>query len=62
MAAVLGYDFVTIHQDDGVKRKLTRREYEALPLAQRISMVLKERVEFYRSGSKITSFEALKLS
>jgi hypothetical protein len=62
MAAALGYDCVKIRQEDGVMRMLSRPQYEALPLAQRISMVLKNTVEFYRAGTRITSVDALKLS
>lgn len=60
--APLGYDFVKILENNGAARTASRPEYEALPLSQRISLVLRNQVEFYRNGVKIPSFEALKIS
>jgi hypothetical protein len=62
MTAALGYDFVKIPEGEGTTRTVTRSEYEKIPLAHRVGMVLKNQVEFYRAGVKIPPFEALKIS
>jgi hypothetical protein len=40
---------------------MTRVEYEAMPLSERISLVLRRHVEFYRDGVKVSPQEALKI-
>jgi hypothetical protein len=57
-----GYDIATIHDEDGTKRSVSRLQYEKLPLAERIRLVLQSRVEFYREGIQIPPNEALKVS
>jgi hypothetical protein len=57
-----GFDIAKLKQADGSLRSLSRPEYEALPLAQRITLVLQRQVEFYRGGVKILPHEAFKVS
>ncbi len=57
-----GYDVATIYDTDGRKRSVSRQQYEKLPLAERIRLVLQSRVEFYREGIEIPPNEALKVS
>ena len=59
---VSGYDSATIQEADGKRRSLSRLQYEKLPLAERIRMVLQGRVEFYRDGVAVPANEALKVS
>jgi len=59
---VYGYDSATIQEADGRRRSLSRLQYEKLPLAERIRMVLQGRVEFYRDGVAVPANEALKVS
>ena len=57
-----GYDAATVYDADGTKRSLSRLQYEKLPLAERIRMVLQGRVEFYRDGVLVPPNEALRVS
>ena len=56
-----GFDRVEVRQGDGSQRSLSRAEYEAMPLSERISLVLQRQVEFFRGGVKVSAHEALKL-
>ena len=56
-----GFDVAKVHQADGSLKTLTRPEYEALPLSERITLVLRRQVEFFRDGVKITTQEALRI-
>jgi len=57
-----GYDVATIQEENGTRRSVSRLQYEKLPLAERIRLVLQGRVEFYREGVRIPANEALKVS
>jgi hypothetical protein len=57
-----GYDTATVREENGAARSLARAEYEKLPLAERIRLVLENRVEFYRGGTLIPAREALRVS
>ena len=59
---VYGYDAANIQEADGKRRTLSRLQYEKLPLAERIRMVLQGRVEFFRDGVAVPANEALKVS
>jgi hypothetical protein len=56
-----GFDRVEVRQGDGSSRSMTRAEYDAMPLSERISLVLQRQVEFYRGAVKVSAHEALKL-
>jgi hypothetical protein len=56
-----GFDVAEVEGADGSRRSMSRVEYEAMPLSDRISMVLRRKVEFYRDGVKISPQEALKI-
>ena len=60
--AATGYDSVTVIDPDGARRTLSRPQYEKLPLAERIRLVLGGRVEFYRGGVLVPPNEALKVT
>ena len=57
-----GYDSATVIEADGTRRSLSRPQYERLPLAERIRLVLSGRVEFYRGGVVVPPNEALKVT
>jgi hypothetical protein len=57
-----GYDRVTILDTDGARRSVSRAEYEKLPLAERIRLLLQDRVEFYQDGTLVPANQALKVS
>ena len=57
-----GYDAATIVEADGSRRSLSRPQYERLPLAERIRLVLSGRVEFLRGGVVVPPNEALKVT
>jgi hypothetical protein len=57
-----GYDAATVVDVDGTRRSLSRPQYERLPLAERIRLVLQGRVEFYRGGVLVPPNEALKVT
>jgi len=59
--AARGYDTVTVQELDGTQRPLSRLQYEKLPLAERIRLVLQGRVEFFRGGVAVPANEALKV-
>ena len=62
MPPTSGFDVAKLKQADGSLRSLSRPEYQALPLTQRITLVLQSQVEFYRGGVKIPAHEAFKVS
>ena len=53
MPPTSGFDVAKLKQADGSFRSLSRPEYQALPLGERITLVLQSQVEFYRGGVKI---------
>lgn len=54
-----GYDRVDLRQPDGQWRRLTRLEFERLPLDQRIRAILGKQLRFYRNDKELTMREAL---
>jgi hypothetical protein len=54
------YDQVTVTNVDGEARRLTRVEFESLPLDQRVRTVLQKRIKFFRRGKEIPVREALR--
>ena len=57
-----GYDSATVVDADGTRRSLSRPQYERLPLAERIRLVLQGRVEFFRDGVAVPPNEALRVT
>ncbi len=54
------YDQVAVTAASGDVRRLTRSEFESLPLDERVRSVLQKRIKFYRRGREIPVREALK--
>jgi hypothetical protein len=57
-----GFDLARIEDEGGGQRSLSRPQYEKLPLADRIRLVLQDRVRFFRNGQPVPANEALKVS
>ena len=57
-----GYDHATFREVNGAERSMPRQLYEKLPLAERIRMLLEDRVSFYRDGARVPAREALRVS
>lgn len=53
------YDQVVLSVN-GSSKKLSRAEFEALPLDERVRSVLQKRLKFFRRGVEIPVREALK--
>ncbi len=54
-----GFDRVTRILPTGGTRDLTREEFAALPLSERIKAILGKQLRFYRDGKEIPAKEAL---
>lgn len=56
-----GYDQVAVTAANGdPARQLTRKQFEALPLDERVRLILGKRLKFYRATKEIPIGEALK--
>jgi hypothetical protein len=55
-----GFDRVDMPaKGDEQPRRLTRAEFEALPLDQRVRAILSKKLRFYRSGKEVSLRDAL---
>jgi hypothetical protein len=54
-----GYDRVEIGLPTGEVRKLSRYEWESLPLDQRVRAILSKQLKFFRGPKEVTMKEAL---
>jgi hypothetical protein len=54
-----GFDRVDLKSADGQWQRLTRRDFEALPLDRRVRAILGKQLRFYRDEVEITMREAL---
>ena len=57
-----GYDQIGIPGEGGEVRFLTRLQFESLPLAERVSLLMGGKLQFFRDGQPITAREALRSS
>ena len=55
-----GYDRIGLPSDNGEVRYLTRQEFEALPLQERVALLMKGKLQFYRDGQAVSAREALR--
>jgi hypothetical protein len=56
----MGFDSVTVQSENGQARALTRDEFYRIPLEQRVRMLCKGMVKFFREGRSIPATEAMK--
>jgi hypothetical protein len=54
-----GFEHVDLKDEDGSQQRLTRIEFEQLPLNKRVWAILNKRLRFYRGDIEITMKEAL---
>jgi hypothetical protein len=59
-ATATGYDRVVVPGPNGASRDLSRGEFEALPLRERVSFLIDGKAEFFRDGARITAADAMK--
>ena len=59
-APPVGYDRVVVPGPNGTSRDLSRHEFEALPLRERVGFLIEGKAEFFRDGARITPAEAMK--
>jgi hypothetical protein len=59
-AAATGYDRVDIPQSDGTMKTLTRKQFEALPLKERVAYLLEGTAQFFLGSEQIPARDAMK--
>jgi hypothetical protein len=55
-----GYDRIGVPSETGETRYLTRQQFEALPLQERVSLLMKGKLQFFRDGRAVSAREALR--
>lgn len=55
-----GFDRIRIPASDGSARELTKAEFEALPLGERVRLLMGGKLQFFREGKPVPAREALK--
>jgi hypothetical protein len=56
----MGFDYVIVTLEDGKERRLTRREFEALPLGDRVTAILRGKLRFFRDDVEVPMKEAVR--
>lgn len=54
-----GYDRVELAASNGHVRRLSRGEFESLPLDERVRAILGKQLKFFRNGKEVTMRDAL---
>jgi hypothetical protein len=54
-----GFDRVDVRTDDGQWQRLTRLEFERMPLDKRVRAILGKQLRFYRGDREVPMREAL---
>jgi hypothetical protein len=55
----VGFDQVSVPDGDGGSRLYTRRDFEELPLADRVRLLMNGKTKFFRNGVQISARDAL---
>ena len=55
-----GYDRVDVPAPGGGKRSLTRKQFETLPLRERVSYLIEGTAQFFLDGQPISASEAMR--
>ena len=58
--ASYGFDRVEIPGDEGEPERLSKREFEALPLQERVGLLVQGTLRFYRGDRLVTASEAMR--
>jgi hypothetical protein len=63
-APATGFDHVELPSDGvpGTKTRLSKLEFDALPLQERIGLLIQGTLRFYRAGSEVPPSEAMRAS
>lgn len=56
----MGFDSVTVRSEDGRARVLTPEEFYGIPLIERVGMLCKGAVQFFKDGKQVPATEAVK--
>src|SRR5262249_59941923 len=59
-ATTFGFDHVEIPKGDGSTRRLDRTSFEALPLQERIGLLVQGTLRFYRGHAQVAPSEAMR--
>jgi hypothetical protein len=59
-ASSAGYDHVKVPTREGGTRLLTREQFEALPLRDRVAHLIEGKAQFFRNGVSIAAREAMR--
>ncbi len=55
-----GYDRVEVPAAGGGKRSMTRKQFETLPLRERVSYLIEGTAQFFLDGRPISASEAMR--
>lgn len=55
-----GYDRVVLQSADGSQRTLSRKEFEALPLRERVRYLIEGSAQFFRGETPVAAGDAMK--
>ena len=55
-----GFDEIRVPSPDGSVRQLTRAEFEALALPERVALLMSGKMQFFRQGRQVGAREALR--
>jgi hypothetical protein len=58
--SALRYDRVVIAGPNGLPKHLSRREFEALPLRERVSYLIEGKAKFFAQGIPVSASQAMK--
>ena len=58
--ALKGYDRVEVPAPGGGRRSLTRKQFETLPLRERVSFLIEGRAQFFLEGRPVSASEAMR--
>lgn len=58
----MAFEIVLIHRDSGTEEKLTKDQFYAIPLLERMSLLSNNKLKFFEAGKLISAAEALKKS
>jgi hypothetical protein len=59
-ASAARYDEVTAPGPDGELQRMTRKQFETLPLENRVRLLVQGTLRFYRNGEEIPANEAMR--
>ena len=55
------FDKVIMESPEGGTKELTQDQFRAIPIAQRVDLLVKGKFKFFKDGQAVTPMEALKV-